>query len=443
MKNLVMGVATGYDWYKLEPFVTSFNRYAKNTDLVLFVDNISDFTRARLTRGGVELLPVPAELKNMIVVDARWAMYKKFLDERGENYSQVLLTDVRDVIFQGDVFEQYAELKSFLCYATESEKIKNERNPANHTWLTHLFGKDEADKLADKQIICAGTVLGTVNVINYFLEKMEYLIGKSNTFGDDQAALNYLFYENQLEIENLIESSYHDGNILTAGLFGLNNPLRLQGEKILRGDGGVPAAVHQYTWHSEGTDIVDKIYRDKDFQPDESFNDTRSVLEQIICAVSAGKIDAAYKLFTRYLFGINFENYVEKLVEIWRKIFEKNFTAASELLILSIQGALLSTNGNNFNLNQINQVIWLTDICMKNRLAVSYHFKIFMGNILFNVANAFYNAKQFEQGIEYLNFITALDVPLDANFYLLQAKIYRETGKKAEALAAYSKALNF
>lgn len=52
MKNLVMGVATGYDWYKLEPFVTSFNRYAKNTDLVLFVDNISDFTRAKLTRGG-------------------------------------------------------------------------------------------------------------------------------------------------------------------------------------------------------------------------------------------------------------------------------------------------------------------------------------------------------------------------------------------------------
>lgn len=52
MKNLVLGVATGYDWYKLEPFVTSFKRYSKNTDLVLFVDNISDFTRATLTGGG-------------------------------------------------------------------------------------------------------------------------------------------------------------------------------------------------------------------------------------------------------------------------------------------------------------------------------------------------------------------------------------------------------
>ena len=52
MKNLVMGAATGYDWYKLEPFVTSFKRYNKNADLVLFVDNISDFTRDALTRGG-------------------------------------------------------------------------------------------------------------------------------------------------------------------------------------------------------------------------------------------------------------------------------------------------------------------------------------------------------------------------------------------------------
>lgn len=52
MKNLVMGVATGYDWYKLEPFITSFKRYSKNTDLILFVDNISEFTRHALTRTG-------------------------------------------------------------------------------------------------------------------------------------------------------------------------------------------------------------------------------------------------------------------------------------------------------------------------------------------------------------------------------------------------------
>lgn len=443
MKNLVMGVATGYDWYKLEPFVTSFNRYAKNTDLVLFVDNISDFTRAKLTREGVALLPVPAELKNIIVVNARWAMYKKFLDEHGENYSQVFMTDVRDVIFQGDVFEQHSDLKHFLCYATESEKIKNERNPTNYTWLTHLFGKGEADKLADKQIICCGTVLATIEEAKYFCEKMFKLIKNSTAWGDEQAAMNYLFYENQLEIENLIESSYHDGNIFTSGFFHEVNPVKIQNDKVQRGDGGIPAAVHQYDGQPSLIQLVNAIYRDKDFQPDESFNDTRSMLDQVFYLVNSERVGEAHKLFTRYLFGRNFENYVDKLIEIWQSIFAKNFTAASEPLLISIQSAIVSTNGNNFNLNQINQLIGLTDICIKNHIALSYYFKTFMERIVSVLANYLYDAKQFEQCIAYLNFIEELDTPKNADFYFFQANIYRETGRKAEALASYEKALNF
>ncbi|MBR4643491.1 MAG: hypothetical protein IKO74_12370 [Selenomonadaceae bacterium] len=51
-KNLVMGVATHYDWYALEPFVLSCKRNCPSADLVLFVDDISDFTRDKLIRGG-------------------------------------------------------------------------------------------------------------------------------------------------------------------------------------------------------------------------------------------------------------------------------------------------------------------------------------------------------------------------------------------------------
>ena len=77
MKNLVLGVATGYDWYKLEPFVNSFKRYVKNADLVLFVDNISDFTRDALIQNNVELLPILDEFKDKLIASARWEIYKK------------------------------------------------------------------------------------------------------------------------------------------------------------------------------------------------------------------------------------------------------------------------------------------------------------------------------------------------------------------------------
>ena len=125
MKNLVMGVAEGYGWYELEPFVRSFQRHCENTDLVLFVDNVSNFTRDKLKSEGVELLPFPDELKDGLVVNARWSMYKKFFEERGGDYQQVFLTDTRDVIFQENLFELYADSKNFLCYTTEDENIKN------------------------------------------------------------------------------------------------------------------------------------------------------------------------------------------------------------------------------------------------------------------------------------------------------------------------------
>ena len=54
MKNLVMAAATGYGVYEIEPFVNSFKKNCPSADLVLFTDNISDFTLNYLkdTRGG-------------------------------------------------------------------------------------------------------------------------------------------------------------------------------------------------------------------------------------------------------------------------------------------------------------------------------------------------------------------------------------------------------
>ena len=52
MKNLVMGVAKGYSWNDIEPFVNSFKQNCPDADLVLFMDNPSKFTENKLNRGG-------------------------------------------------------------------------------------------------------------------------------------------------------------------------------------------------------------------------------------------------------------------------------------------------------------------------------------------------------------------------------------------------------
>ena len=55
MKNLILGAAKGYGWDILEPFVTSAVKNCPSAELVLFVDDISTFTRARLQSAGVLL----------------------------------------------------------------------------------------------------------------------------------------------------------------------------------------------------------------------------------------------------------------------------------------------------------------------------------------------------------------------------------------------------
>ena len=227
----------------------------------MFVDKVSNFTRDKLKNEGVELLPFPDELKDVLVVNARWGMYKKFFEERGGDYQQVFLTDTRDVICQKNLFENYADRKNFLCYTTEDENIKNPKENATYGWITRFFGRDESEKLGDRKIICCGTVLATIDEANIFSARMIEFLQRSTNWGDEQAAMNYLVYENLLDVDNLIELNCFSGSILTAGMFYKNHQITLENEKILRGDGGVPAAVHQYTWYPELTQLVNKIYR--------------------------------------------------------------------------------------------------------------------------------------------------------------------------------------
>ena len=51
-RNLVIGSGNGYSWHTFEPFVQSFLKNCPNADLVLVVDNLSDFTTDYLQKQG-------------------------------------------------------------------------------------------------------------------------------------------------------------------------------------------------------------------------------------------------------------------------------------------------------------------------------------------------------------------------------------------------------
>ena len=441
MKNLVMSSAGGFDWLILEPFITSFAKHVKNTDLVLFLDDISDFTLERLKNCGKESLKIEPFIytdMNSIGIE-RYENFKRYVDAYGDEYAQIFITDTRDVIFQGDVFDDFRSYSNFLCYSTEADDIRGSKRGSrlNYMWLRECFGKEEADKLLDKRIVCAGSALiGTPREVKIFLEKLLALRDPTKKTAFDQASFNYLIHNNLVPIENLFESDVVSGAIYTNALIDDN---KIRGDKILRGDGGVPSVVHQYDRHDNLVELVDKIYRAEDFQVDEHFTDTRSTVEQVACLLYVDKIDAALKLFMKKFFApTDFSSCYSLLIRMLNVALRKNFTPQLGLLELAIQNVLLA--GKKLPIvHTLDTYNFFIEAANKGH-SVDPDFKIYFANLLLKAANDDFNTNNIEC-LVLVKMIEALNMPPDREFWLFAAKAYRTFNCKKDALEAYKKVL--
>ncbi len=375
MTKLIMGAAKGYGWDVLEPFVTSCKRNCPDAELVLFVDDMSDFTCDKLLGAGVTLEYFPDEPRG-IPNNTRWKIFGDWLELHGAEYEQVFITDTRDVIFQGDIFAPFAGLTNWLGLTTEADDIRGSRtgDTMNLLWLTECFGAAEAERLADKKIICSGTVIGSSDAMKIFCRELWKILQYKTTNIFDQAATNYLAWHGLLPIENVFELDVDGGEIFTSYFFHMQRPIAIRDDKILRGDGGVPAIVHQYDRQIEPVELVDRIYRDRNFQADLRFDDVQSVVEQTVCLLYADKVADATKLFmSKFLSPADFNVAKNSLINVWELAARKKFTPTVELLELAAQNALTSvkkfSDGQLFRLHKI-----LLD-AEKNRHAIDPTFK--------------------------------------------------------------------
>ena len=442
-KNLVMGVAKGYGWYVLEPFVNSFFKNCSSAELVLFVDDISDFTRDKMIRAGVTLKNFPYKIEG-IPNNTRWKIFCDFLEVHGDEYEQIFITDTRDVIFQADIFKGFKGFSNWLGCVTEADDIRGSKsgNLINYNWLVSCFGKNEADKIANKKIICCGTVIGSAAEMKIFCRELWKILEHKTGGVFDQAVTNWLVYNGLLPIENLFEIDVDSGEIFTACLVDMQKSIKFQNGMILRGDGGIPAVVHQYERDEDLLWLVDKLYCDKNISFDERFTDPRSLLEQCCSLLLVDKITGATRLFLKIFFEItDFNAYVSQLIEILSIALRKKFSQTVETLELAVQNALNSVEKiADAQLIKLHKQL----ICLaKNHHAVDLEFRNSFANRLLQIAeeNLANGAPEF-YCFRCINMIEALDMPSEKKFYLFVAKANRIFGHKDAALAAYKKVLD-
>ena len=249
--NLVLGAATGYDVADVAPFVLSL-RAVYSGPTALIVDDCPAMAAFLYAHDVEAIVAKPSVAWSPHAVMSRFAMFDKVLTGR-HDAGHVLLTDVRDVIFQAHPFDpEPAVLELFV----EFDDGRLVDHAFNRKHLRALVGDDLAAAVADRPCLCVGTVMGSREGVRRFCRTILMLaaIPRSNVggaFGADQAACNLAAHLGL--IEHVVRENY--GRVATIGLTDPRS-LTVRDGAIVNPDGSISAVVHQYDRHAHLMDAV-------------------------------------------------------------------------------------------------------------------------------------------------------------------------------------------
>jgi hypothetical protein len=259
-KNLIIGTATGYAYAAMQYFFTSLKDIGFEGDIVILVsDQVDPETEKQLVSQGVILVyikekalrftkkyansrlwkihSIPHKLlfamfnsgsdkiarlssyvkKFHLISGSRYCFYYDYLLANKDKYQYVLLTDVRDVVFQADPFKDLDRADTLNFYEEENT-IANSFYTAY--WIKHAFGAKALETIKEKMSICSGTTIGSVNRILKYLETMivmqaKITAGLTGLGGFDQGVHNYLIYNNYFPGSRITTNT--DAEVATLG----------------------------------------------------------------------------------------------------------------------------------------------------------------------------------------------------------------------------------
>jgi hypothetical protein len=305
MKNLVMGLVKGYKYEQIRPFLASLRASGYSGDVCLFYSDLDPSAVQSLREYDVDMVPFTMGSTNLVLrrvynfsllnklyssplnsvypmhrlfaslVDkissrgngnqhiarariaaktfnvycVRFPLYYLYLDQKRGQYANVMLSDVRDVIFQHDPFD--FDFGDDLCVFLEDDRQQMGDCPYNSLWLRTGFGDKVLSELGHEIAACSGVTIGGYQAVMEYLELMvdHMLRLQAHPSGMDQGVHNYLLYTHQLENARIFHNRL--GPVFTMGKT-VDLPTAFDGEGfVVNQDGTRPFVLHQYDRHVE------------------------------------------------------------------------------------------------------------------------------------------------------------------------------------------------
>lgn len=233
----------GYDWNRMSVFFSSLRGTGYDGPIIIFTDHFDVHTQNRLRDVGTQIFDNVNRKTGAGFFVERWYYYADVL----KSWEWVLFADVRDVLFQANP----ATLLGVGLHVTEEAATIGEEKVSNSAWVRHLQGDEGLALIANKTILCAGTVWGESNAIMPLAEEI-----KSHHVGMDQGSLNWAIHT------GMIPAVIHpNGEVVwTMGLC-LWDKWEWDGAHISMADGHVPAIIHQYDRIPDMKQVIEARYR--------------------------------------------------------------------------------------------------------------------------------------------------------------------------------------
>jgi len=257
--QLILGLAAGYGESELAPFVLSLRESGYRGDTVLFTCDLSPAATRFLAAHGIahqafESLP----LLPMGYCGARNFRYLEFLRGAASEYGRIMLTDVRDVVFQNDPFAHVG--LADLYYFLESDSTIG-GCPVNSEWMCKAFGASSLAAAAESPVSCAGTVAGSpAGMLRYLVLMCRFTLQAAPGFrytGIDQAIHNHLMIHGLVPNAAIVENGRAVCTVPEDDLRGIHaTPDGL----IRNADGTASDIVHQYDRHPALVEAVARRY---------------------------------------------------------------------------------------------------------------------------------------------------------------------------------------
>jgi hypothetical protein len=296
--DVVLGLVHGYTADVIQPFLVSLKRVAPDAKIILACSKITADTRATLQRLGCQILDYRyrqwhiagrtiwlgnSRWRRMHRGYARWIdalpglttetklqwkarLVRQFLDPNTRRFVEfylrlrqelpkfrrVLLSDLRDVVFQSNPFDLIQD--EGIMFGLEDDRLTIGSQWANSVWLERVGGPAIRDELAAKRISCVGVVLGSGTVIATYLHRLVEALTRpgidiARFHGADTGAHNMVVYRGALT--NVRFADFSSGGILN--MHGLRTEcIRWTPDGLLCDANQKPfAVIHQYDRHPE------------------------------------------------------------------------------------------------------------------------------------------------------------------------------------------------